>query len=42
MIFVPFEGGCSRCPEKWTLVNSIVLGVQGVCEIVLHLDRALS
>ncbi len=40
MIFVPSRGGKSHCPEEWTAIEHIALGVQALARALLKADQA--
>ncbi len=39
MLFVPSRGGRSHCPEEWTDLADLALGVQALAATLLRLDR---
>lgn len=41
MIFVPSRDGRSHCPEEWTDMENIALGVQALTRALVEIDRAL-
>lgn len=41
MIFVPSRNGRSHCPEEWTDIEDIALGVQALVRALIKIDRAL-
>ena len=41
MLFVPSHEGLSHCPEEWTSISDISVGVRVLYESVVALDRAL-
>lgn len=41
MIFVPSRQGRSHCPEEWTEIRDIALGVQALLRAVLQIDQDL-
>ncbi|MBI4236315.1 MAG: Zn-dependent hydrolase [Chloroflexi bacterium] len=42
MVFVPSHEGLSHCPEEWTSIEDIALGVRVLVESVLTVDRFLT
>jgi acetylornithine deacetylase/succinyl-diaminopimelate desuccinylase-like protein len=42
MLFVPSHDGLSHCPEEWTSISDISVGVRVLYETVVALDRALA
>ena len=41
MLFVPSHEGLSHCPEEWTSISDIAVGVRVLYQAILALDRAL-
>ena len=41
MLFVPSHEGLSHCPEEWTSISDIAVGVRVLFHAILTLDRAL-
>ena len=41
MLFVPSHEGLSHCPEEWTSISAISVGVRVLYDTVIALDRAL-
>jgi allantoate deiminase len=41
MLFVPSHEGLSHCPEEWTSISDVAVGVRVLYHAVLALDRAL-
>jgi N-carbamoyl-L-amino-acid hydrolase len=39
MIFVPSRDGKSHCPEEWTDIEDIALGVQALVRALLRVDE---
>jgi N-carbamoyl-L-amino-acid hydrolase len=42
MIFVPSRGGKSHCPEEWTDLEDIALGVQALARALFKIDKDLT
>jgi len=42
MLFVPSHQGLSHCPEEWTSISDIAVGVRVLYHSILALDRALT
>jgi N-carbamoyl-L-amino-acid hydrolase len=40
MIFVPSRDGKSHCPEEWTDLEDVALGVQALARALLKIDEA--
>jgi allantoate deiminase len=41
MLFVPSHDGLSHCPEEWTSISDVAVGVRVLYHAILALDRAL-
>jgi N-carbamoyl-L-amino-acid hydrolase len=39
MLFVPSKDGRSHCPEEWSRLEDMALGVAALSRLIQHLDQ---